>query len=120
MKTITINGSFKDTIERIVFCKKYKPSEVKEVYFNNETNREDLLKGLKDCISFTIDEDNIICKVYRSEEEKQKDINHFKEVLKSNIYQLKKWCNLKEEYKTQITEYLECLKLDWILNKLNK
>ena len=118
MKTITINASFKDTIERIDFCKKYKPSEVKEVYFNNETNKEDLLKGLKDCISFTIDEDSIICKVYRSEEEKQKDINHYKEVVKSNIFQLKKWCNLKEEYKTQITEYLEYLKLDWILNKI--
>ena len=118
MKTITINASFKDTIERVVFCKEYKPSEVKEVYFNNETDKEQLLKGLKDCISFTIDEDSIICKVYRSEEEKQKDINHYKELVKSNINQLKRWCNLKEEYKTQITEYLEYLKLDWILDKI--
>lgn len=118
MATITINASFKDTIERIVFYKKHKPSEVKEVYFNSEVSKEDLLKGLKDCISFIIEEDSIICKVYRSEEEKQKDINHYKEVVKSNIFQLKKWCNLKEEYKTQITEYLEYLKLDWILNKI--
>ena len=118
MKTITINASFKDTIERIDFCKKCKPSDVKEVYFNDNTSKEELLKGLKDCISFTIEEDSIICKVYRSEEEKQKDINDYKELVESNINQLKKWCNLKEEYKTQITEYLEYSKLDWILNKI--
>ena len=118
--TITINASFCDAINRIIYYKDAKPRETKEIYLYNETDKSEVINTLQNCISYEITEDSILCVIHTSKEEKQEALNHYKRLSNSNIASLKKWCSLKEEYKKQITEYLEYKKLNWILNKLNK
>ena len=118
MAKFTIKGSFVDTINRIEFCNKIKISQTKEISFYYKTNKSELIKAIKNGKSFYILEDIIYIEVDRTEEEKEKDIEHYKNVVKYNISTLKNWFNQKEDYKNQIETYLELKKLNWILKEI--
>ena len=116
---ITINASFKDTIDRLIYyTTEVKPLFTKEVIFDNESDKNSLINTLKDCIYFNIEGDSITCTVYTTEEEKEQYLQRYEVLRKAQLNTLKKWYNLKEEYKTQLTEYLKIKSLNWILDKI--
>lgn len=126
MKTITVNAQFKSIIDWVIhFEKGYNTplkdyNLTKEIYFDNDTPKETIIKYLQDCISFNIEEDSIEIKVKKSNEE-------LEEIRLDNQYQLEKFLKnlkyktkLKEEYKEEIYEYLSFKGLDWIIKELDK
>ena len=116
---ITINASFKDAIDRLIYyTTEVKPLFIKEVIFDNESDKNSLINTLKDCIYFNIEGNSIICTVYTTEEEKEQYLQRYEVLRKAQLNTLKKWYNLKEEYKTQLTEYLKIKNLKWILDKI--
>lgn len=116
---ITINASFKEAIDRLIYyTTEVKPLFTKEVTFDNESDKGSLINTLKDCIYFNIEGDSIICTVYTTEEEKEQYLQRYEVLRKAQLNTLKKWYNLREDYKTQLTEYLIINNLNWILDKI--
>lgn len=55
---------------------------------------------------------------YTTEDEKEQYLQRYEVLRKAQLNTLKKWYNLKEDYKTQLTEYLKVKNLNWILDKI--
>lgn len=114
---LIINATIKNTIDRIIFLKDIKIKQTKDISFDNDCNKLDIINALQNGNSFNISENEIYIEVARTKEEIKKDIDHYKLVNKCSISRLKKWSE-NEEYRNQIIKYLTVKKLDWILKEL--
>lgn len=126
MNTVSINAQFKSTIDWIEHFKKGYNTPIedyeltKELTFDNESKKEDIIKGLQNCLSFKILEDECIeIKVKKTNEE-------LEEIRLDKQYQLEKFLGnlkyktkLKEKYKIEIYEYLSFRGLNWIIKELD-
>lgn len=115
---ITINASFKDCIDRIAYYNTAAPIPTKKVRRNSEHSKEDIVHLFQGCASFTICEDEIVFEVDKTQEEIDKNLQEHKNIVRHSIATLKNWCNKKDEWKTQIVDYLTYKKLDWIIKEI--
>lgn len=119
---ISINGAFTDCIGSILHYKDmtipdyYKTKEV--VKGANSNDKKEIIELFKSCIDFFIEDNEIIFTIKRSELELNEYLEEKKQGLKYELNKLKKWFDLKEENKVQITTYLRYKKLDFILTEL--
>ena len=116
---ITINASFKDCIDRIVYYNTARPALIKEVSKNSEHSKEEIVHLFQSCTSFRICDDEIVFEVEKTQEEIDQKLQEYKNVVKHSIATLKNWCNKKDEWKTQIVDYLTYRKLDWIIKEIS-
>ena len=120
-KKITILANFVDIISRI---EQYDNETIpyymhtKDIDKDNDTPKEELAKLFTECLGFDIEDEYITFTVKRDKAELDNYIEEARHLKKCNIAELKKKCNLKEEYRTQIEAYLIHEKLDWILEEI--
>ena len=117
---ITINASFKDCIDRIVYYNTATPMLTnKEVSKNSENSKEDIVHLFQSCTSFRICDNEIVFEVEKTQEEINQNLQQYKNTVRHSIVTLKNWCNKKDEWKTQIVDYLTYRKLDWIIKEIS-
>ena len=115
-----MNADFKSYIDWCIHFKEPKKERLlKEVTIESDSDKELFIKYLKECISFEIFEDCIHFTVYQTDKEVE-------EAYKEQVYQkekfndiLKKKCQVKEEYKMQVINYLKRNNLNWLLDELD-
>ena len=115
-----MNANLKSCIDWCIHFKEPKKEcLLKEVTLESNMNKDLFIKYFKECVSFEIFEDYIHFKVYQSDKEVQDDYEeHIYQKEKFNDI-LKKKCELKEEYKIQVIDYLKRHNLKWLLNELD-
>lgn len=112
---LTIKAACHEVIERLIYYKTAKPRETKEIVLTNEHTAQAITKVLNKCLAFTIEEDEIYCKVNRTESEIQADLSEYKKQIKYNLNRLRVWGERNEEGRIQIETYLKAKGLDWII-----
>ena len=93
--------------------------QTKQVIFDSESQKKDIIDGLKNCINFEIKEDEIIISYKLSNKERKEikqnyfnDYNKFLKVLYSYYKNIK--------YKETIKAYLIRFNLKYLIKELNK
>lgn len=111
-----MRASFLDTITRLIYFKeKYQPRKYIIKYVEAQQNQEDFIKAFKECVDFVLGEDSIAFTMNVTDKEINEDLEHKNKLIKAQFIALNRWCNLKEEYKTEIETYLKAKGLDWII-----
>ena len=119
-----INASLKDTIDRIIYYKKpIDIDPIKVIEVNNNSNKEEIYKLFKECIEFTILDQEIEFKIKKTDEEIKEEI-----IIKTieNENSIKRWIRFlsiaskkHEVYKQQILDYCKEYKINWLIEEIN-
>ena len=120
-----INASLKDTIDRIIYYKKpidIDPIKVIEVN-NNNSNKEEILSLFKECVEFTILDQEIEFKIKKTEEEIKEEIIiktiENENSIKCRIRFLSDVYKQHKVYKQQILDYCREYKINWLIEEIN-
>lgn len=108
---ITINASFVDTIDRLLFRRK-QLTKVHSTRLNksadlNTLSKEELISILTSCENYYFEGGYIEYSILPDQDYIDKEIEYINKSIAYDISRLQKWCDSKEEYRDQIMTYLK-------------
>jgi hypothetical protein len=111
MEKLIIKGAFVDHINMLQHSQKmllevFNKTKIIEVDLNS-LSKEDLIIILNTSISYYFENSYIYYTINLTAEEKIKEEEDIKNGIKYDISRLKKWCEISEENKQQILNYLK-------------
>ena len=120
---IIINASLKDTIDSIIYYKKpIDIDPIKVIEVDNNSNKEEISKLFKECLEFTILDQEIEFKIKKTEEEIKEEIRTKtignENSIKYWITYLKNISKKHAVYKQQILDYCREYKINWLIEEI--